>query len=258
MEWSQENLLKLIDLYKTKSLLWHPKHPDYFKKKLKEDAWREIGNELNVSADQCKKKMVCLLASHRRERNKIKNRNRKRANNFYVSKWFAYNALSFLEDRDLPRKTLTTETEWILGIENDIESGVTPSEQWEPETTASTSIPKSNKRIKTKEEDTSASVVRITPSEQWEQETTASSSISRPSKRITTKEEDTSASMVNKALDILKTAAKLDKEVPESNEIDSFFTYVAAKVRKYSPEAQKTVQHAVFDILMKADNGLFD
>ncbi|GFV08335.1 uncharacterized protein TNCV_327691 [Trichonephila clavipes] len=152
------------------------------------------------------------------------------------------------------------ETEWILGIENDIEAGITPSEPWEQETTApvSVSIPKSNKRIKTKEEDTSVSMVRITPSEQWEQETTASSSVPIPNRRVTTKEEDTSASMVNKALDILKTAAKLDKEVPESNEIDSFFTYVAAKVRKYSPEAQKTVQHAVFDILMKADNGLFD
>ncbi|GFY74025.1 uncharacterized protein TNIN_417131 [Trichonephila inaurata madagascariensis] len=150
------------------------------------------------------------------------------------------------------------ETEWILGIENDIEAGITPSEPWEQETKASSSIPKSNKRIKTKEEDTSVSMVKVAPSEQWEQETTASSSIPRPNRRVTTKEEDTSASMVNKALDILKTAAKLDKEVPESNEIDSFFTYVAAKVRKYSPEAQKTVQHAVFDILMKADNGLFD
>nr|CAD7578883.1 unnamed protein product [Timema californicum] len=34
--------------------------------------------------------------------------------------------------------------------------------------------------------------------------------------------------------------------------------YVAAKVTKYSLQAQKVVQHAVFEILMKSDRGMFD
>lgn len=65
--------------------------------------------------------------------------------------------------------------------------------------------------------------------------------------------------MMSSAFDLLKNAAeKLDKEPCKPNEIDAFFTYVAAKVNKYSPETQKSVQHAVFDILMKADRGFFD
>ena len=65
--------------------------------------------------------------------------------------------------------------------------------------------------------------------------------------------------MMSSVFDILKNAAKkLDKEPSKPNEIDAFFTYVAAKVNKYSPEIQKSVQHAVFEILMKADKGCFD
>ena len=72
MEWSEENLIKLIDAYRNKSLLWDPQHKNHFKKPLKADAWREIGAEMDMSADQCKKKVISLLSSYRREKSKIK------------------------------------------------------------------------------------------------------------------------------------------------------------------------------------------
>lgn len=73
MEWSNENTLKLINVYRTKSLLWDPKHVNHFKKPMKEDAWREIESEMNISAENCKKKMISLLSSYRREKSKVKN-----------------------------------------------------------------------------------------------------------------------------------------------------------------------------------------
>jgi len=73
MEWSEEETIQLIDIYKSKPLLWYPKHEDHFKKHLKEDAWREIAAAMaERSIDDCKKKVVCLLASFRREKAKIK------------------------------------------------------------------------------------------------------------------------------------------------------------------------------------------
>ncbi|GFU45696.1 MADF domain-containing protein [Nephila pilipes] len=217
MEWSEENVLKLIQIYKTKSLLWDPKHEEHFKKNLKEDAWREISTEMNTSADQCKRKMISMLASYRRERNKIKSSKAKGKDRIYVSRWFAYKAFKFLEARNLSGKKLPLETCAIHGIEDDCETEVTPSEQRKQEETALSPTLTSCKRAKRKEDD------------------------------------------MNSVADISKnTAKKLDKQPSYSKEIDLFFTYVAAKVHKYSSEAQKAVQHAVFDILMKADKGMFD
>jgi len=72
MEWSEKETIFLIDVYKSKPLLWDPKHVDHLKKKLKDDAWWEMEEIAAAvvekkSVDDCKKKMVCLLASFRRE-----------------------------------------------------------------------------------------------------------------------------------------------------------------------------------------------
>lgn len=62
MEWSEETLIKLIDEYRKQSILWDPQHKDHYKKHKKADAWREISAEMNVSADQCTKKLyLCCL-----------------------------------------------------------------------------------------------------------------------------------------------------------------------------------------------------
>lgn len=70
--WSEDKSLELIELYKKKSVLWNPKDPTYFKKPLKNYAWREIADSLGIEADECKNKMISLLASYRREKAKIK------------------------------------------------------------------------------------------------------------------------------------------------------------------------------------------
>ncbi|GBL83974.1 hypothetical protein AVEN_269453-1, partial [Araneus ventricosus] len=73
MEWTEEKSLKLIEVYRSKTLLWDPKHSDHYRKNLKEDAWNEISKEISSPVAQCKKKMVSLLASNRREKQRVKN-----------------------------------------------------------------------------------------------------------------------------------------------------------------------------------------
>lgn len=73
-DWTEDECLQLIELYKSKALLWDPKHPKYFKKNLKEESWREIACALGSDRSDvdCKNKIVSLLSSHRREKNKTK------------------------------------------------------------------------------------------------------------------------------------------------------------------------------------------
>ncbi|KAF8767281.1 hypothetical protein HNY73_020265 [Argiope bruennichi] len=264
MEWSEENALKFIEIYKTKSLLWDLKHKDHYKKNLKKEAWEEISDEMKISAAQCRKKMVSLLASYRRERNKVKSARRtgKRRVDIYESRWLGYEAFKFLEHRNPPRKRLITEKNDMIGIETEIDEGVIPPEQIKQEITQT-------------EEEASQRVQEITPSEQVaihrnetttrreqatthrERETPSSFSSPRLTKR-TKVDGDISSSMMKIAFNMLQTAEKKLQTASQPDEIDSFFTYVAAKVQKYTPETQKTIQHAIFDILMKADKGMFD
>jgi hypothetical protein len=42
MEWTQENVIELIEIYKRKEITWDPKHPMHFNKIKKKDAWEEL------------------------------------------------------------------------------------------------------------------------------------------------------------------------------------------------------------------------
>lgn len=72
MEWSEENLLNLVETYKLFQNLWDPKHKDYFNKEKKIDAWNEIASAVGKSAEAIKKKISSLLATYRKEKNKVK------------------------------------------------------------------------------------------------------------------------------------------------------------------------------------------
>jgi hypothetical protein len=65
MEWTQESAIELIEIYKRKEIIWDPKHPMHFNKITMQDAWEELGKEINRPVDKCKKKMENLLSSLR-------------------------------------------------------------------------------------------------------------------------------------------------------------------------------------------------
>jgi hypothetical protein len=53
-------------------VLWNPNDSAYYRKPLKNDAWREIADSMKMDAEECKNKMISLLASYRRENAKIR------------------------------------------------------------------------------------------------------------------------------------------------------------------------------------------
>jgi hypothetical protein len=53
MERTQESVIEFIELYKRNEIIWDPKHPMHFNKIRKQDAWEELGEEMNRSVDEC-------------------------------------------------------------------------------------------------------------------------------------------------------------------------------------------------------------
>ncbi|RZF48460.1 hypothetical protein LSTR_LSTR009144 [Laodelphax striatellus] len=102
MEWSKENILEFIDLYKETTVLWDPRDPFHYNKVKKNEAWEDIAREIGRSADECRRKMEYLLAALRREKMKIKSSLLKGKDHKIT--WFAFDSLKFLLEERRPRK----------------------------------------------------------------------------------------------------------------------------------------------------------
>jgi hypothetical protein len=72
MEWTQESVIELIELYNGKEIIWNPKHPMHFNKIRKQDAREELGKEMNRPVNECKKEMENLLSSLGQEKMKMR------------------------------------------------------------------------------------------------------------------------------------------------------------------------------------------
>ncbi|XP_071639782.1 uncharacterized protein [Temnothorax longispinosus] len=109
MEWDQEICIQLINEYKNKEVLWNPRDSAYYNKIKKEDAWRELAEKTGKSSEEVKKKIESLKGSYRREKTRVKTSmgTGKGRHEIYKSKWFAYESLQFLEDKDEPRRTIS-------------------------------------------------------------------------------------------------------------------------------------------------------
>ena len=84
MDWNNEKVLDLIECYKNKAILWSPKHPKYYNKFAKSDAWEELATEMKTTSDECRKKITSISASFRREKAKIKKSQRTGSGNYKI------------------------------------------------------------------------------------------------------------------------------------------------------------------------------
>ncbi|PNF43473.1 hypothetical protein B7P43_G10813 [Cryptotermes secundus] len=62
MEWSEGDILGLIEAYRSFPVLWNPGEKDYYKKNKK----------VGCPEDDCKRKIISLLSSYRREKSREK------------------------------------------------------------------------------------------------------------------------------------------------------------------------------------------
>ncbi|KAF9411107.1 hypothetical protein HW555_009969 [Spodoptera exigua] len=218
--WSDEQSLELISLYQEKPVIWDPKNPQYYKKNLKHDAWSDIAHSLERDVEECKNKMISLLASHRREKGKVKKSHSsgKGGDETYKSTWFAYEALAFLGDRNNPRKRRNTE------ITN------------EPEQSASTSV----------ENDNSSEF--ISPNGQ------------APKKKKSDENKKMGMlSEALGLLKSAASSPTPEPRNNNPNNFDSetlfFSNFICSKMQQYNRSTKNAVQRAIMDVIFKADEG---
>ncbi|CAK1542549.1 unnamed protein product [Leptosia nina] len=205
--WSEENSLQLIAEYRAREILWNPKNENFYKKHFKQDAWNEIAQLMSMTNEKCNSKIVSLLSSYRREKlreRKSVTRGKDPADR-YKSRWFAYNALKFLDDRNKPRKRRIMEI-----LQN-------PS----PEKT----------------NNTEPSAMQLTPQLQTRRNITI---------------------MSTNSIGTIHTANKTGNTENSQALTKSFSTFIGAKMSTYSDQTRTSVEHAIFEILMKADRGYFE
>ncbi|XP_076546953.1 uncharacterized protein LOC143305806 [Osmia lignaria lignaria] len=151
----------------------------------------------------------------------------------YRSRWFAYDSLKFLEDRDTPRERLDTEslsnalTDGIAGNKDDIDN-VGDSSQ----VTLSTSVGEIER------------TAFINP---------------RPLKRRRGRA-DKGTELLKSAVNILKSTAgrpHATSTVADA-EVQSFCAFLSSKMVGYPRNTRQRIQHEIYGLLMKADLGHFE
>lgn len=80
----------------------------------------------------------------------------------------------------------------------------------------------------------------------------------RTPKRTKGRQQGDSSALLADAVNILKTTAGSLNSSPEENEIKTFCAFLSSKMLSYSKPTKVSVQHAVYEVLMKADKGFFE
>ncbi|KAG8332140.1 uncharacterized protein LOC124372360 [Homalodisca vitripennis] len=113
MEWTNDKVCQLIELYRDKPVLWDCRLKGYKDRNKKQDALQEIADVFGVDKAVVEKKIKNLVCHFLREIKKERDSSKSGAGNsdVYKSKWFCYNNMLFLQDRNTPNETTDTITQ---------------------------------------------------------------------------------------------------------------------------------------------------
>jgi len=114
MEWSNELILELLDLYEQEPCIWNPKHPHYKIRNSLHDSWEYISKNLSstYSISELKKKKDSLMATFRKLANNVKasKKTGSGSEDIYKPDWLAYKAMAkFLHSENQPNTTRNSE-----------------------------------------------------------------------------------------------------------------------------------------------------
>ena len=113
-KWTREATRHLIDFYREEPCLRNVKSVEYRNRDRKATALQKIAEHMNssgwsLSAEDVRKKIDTLRNQHRRDRRHVQQsmKSRAGANDVYIPRLWCYDALSFLNDGDDPRPSVT-------------------------------------------------------------------------------------------------------------------------------------------------------
>lgn len=107
MEWSNEQVSDLIDTYRERPVLWDSRLPEHKDRDKRHEALLEISMLFETDKEEIERKLKNLLSHFARENKKEKEiRTTKNGSSIcYKSKWFAYDSMQFLKERNKSKET---------------------------------------------------------------------------------------------------------------------------------------------------------
>lgn len=115
-QWTTEGIGTLIDAFREHRNLWDPKDIHYKNRIKKMDAYKELAQLFETSSAEIERKLKNLMSQYQRERRKYKKMKKSGAGQSFRAKWFGYNAMSFIHDRNKPRKGIE------IGVQYEVSS----------------------------------------------------------------------------------------------------------------------------------------
>ncbi|KAF5299150.1 hypothetical protein FQA39_LY02323 [Lamprigera yunnana] len=122
MEWTNAKVCELIELYRDRPVLWDCRLKEYKDRNKKQDALQEIADTFGVDKQVVEKKIKNVVCHFLREIKRERDSSKSGAGNsdVYKSKWFCFNNMLFLKDRNTPKET----TDTITQVHNAYEQGL--------------------------------------------------------------------------------------------------------------------------------------
>lgn len=239
IEWTNEAAIQLVEEYRKKPELWDRKHDLYRVHTAKYEAWSELAKTFDCDIADLRKKLNSLLASHRREKARVKGGCR--------SYWFLYNHLDFLpthlnnNEGYATSTTVAPKVEYlqIPAAESDKSDNYGSDDEDHDQTYAPEEIliaeetthrPKKKVVMPRKHKVMKRTIDRVVPK----------------------------SSLDSKLLEALKILKKSDLS-KKKDECDTFGEYIATSLRKHDEWTQSMIKQAINNILfeqeMKKYNG---
>ncbi|XP_047508793.1 uncharacterized protein LOC125052182 [Pieris napi] len=110
--WDDSAVLLLIEKYQENELLWNPRHMDFKNRNKRNDTIRDIASVFYIASSEIERKLKNLSSHYFREKRKYEESKRSGSgrDDVQLPKWFAYKALSFLNDKNAPVPTVNSHT----------------------------------------------------------------------------------------------------------------------------------------------------
>ncbi|XP_044760513.1 uncharacterized protein LOC123317941 [Coccinella septempunctata] len=235
MEWTDEQTLNFIEMYRVRPQLWDSTHIYYKNKNRRHDSLTEIAVSFGIEKQEVEKKMKNLQSQFLRERKKEleSKRTGSGAEEPYVSRWFAYQPIMFLADKNKPRRTVDNVDNSVHFVQNSQDEGGENGEQMQPEGLG--------------EEQPS-------PSKEFQSPKAASS---KSAKRKLSDIRSPSAPIIDEALNLMRSIQ--NKRADNTDEFSLYGEQIAIKIRRLSsPRTKFIVQNEINKILFDAEMGYYD
>ncbi|KRT85389.1 Myb/SANT-like transcription factor [Oryctes borbonicus] len=105
--WTEENVERLITLYKEHPALWDPRNKDIKNRARKDEDLKKIGAIMNLEAVEVERKINVLNTQFRRTHKKVQRLKASGlpSDEIEANLWYGYKNLLFLENRYYPKRT---------------------------------------------------------------------------------------------------------------------------------------------------------